>query len=420
MKLFSKIAVLYILLIMLVLGIAGVVTHDMVKDSVRQETDYSLRGEERIAIHAVEQGKPIDILSNEKIAIREISMDLPENKEGVYTDTLMEHRNYGRIENFRKLQSTHKINGRHYSFTITDVFIEQGDLLDGVVFTMTRLFLVLSLMIALFSFFISRKLLAPFQEVLNKIQKFSVRSKQELVFPETNTKEFKEFNRFLLEMTQKAKKDYVSLKEFSENASHEIQTPLAIARGKLELLMESENLHEKDLQLIGATENALNKLSRLGQSLALITKIENQEYTQVAPLQFSHVVNMSLDSFSELAELKNLEITKEIKGDVVLIIDESLAEILVGNLLKNAILHNIEDGFIHVSLNSDRLLIKNSGNDPKMPTDRLLERFRKSNQSSGSLGLGLSIVKQICDLNGLGLSYTYEAEVHTVVVLFEK
>ena len=239
-------------------------------------------------------------------------------------------------------------------------------MMEGVVATMVRLFLLLSVIFFVFSFFFSQRLLKPFHSTLDSIKKFNIRHKGEVHLPETNTKEFSELNQFLTEMTRKARRDYISLKEFSENASHEMQTPLAIANGKLELLLESSKMGEEELQLIGESQNSLSRLSKLGQSLALITKIENQEYTGRARVDLSHLLNTILVDFYDLAALKKIAITKEMKGDVLINIEEPLAEIMVSNLVKNAVQHNIENGWIQISLDNEELVIRNSGLDPKV------------------------------------------------------
>ncbi len=418
MRLVTKITLLYVLLMFMVFSIGGIVTYNMVKDVVRQETDYALRSETRLVVQSIEEGKPIDALENAKISITEIGMSTEEDNQGIFSDTLMIHRFFKTLEPFRKLSSTHKIGDKHHRITIADVFIEQGDMMEGVVATMVRLFLLLSVIFFVFSFFFSQRLLKPFHSTLDSIKKFNIRKKGEVDLPETNTKEFSELNQFLKDMTRKARRDYISLKEFSENASHEMQTPLAIAKGKLDLLQESSKIGKEELKLIGESQNSLSRLSKLGQSLALITKIENQEYTGRATLDLSHLLTVILEDFHDLAALKKIAITKEMKADVLIKIEEPLAEIMVGNLVKNAVQHNVKNGWIQVRLDNEGLVIRNSGLDAKVATEKLFDRFRKSNQTSESLGLGLSIVKQICDLNGYELRYDYEDEVHEIGVKF--
>ena len=233
----------------------------------------------------------------------------------------------------------------------------------------------------------------------------------------TRTYEFKELNQFLEKMTNKALDDYRSLKEFSENASHELQTPLAIIRGKLELLMETR-IDEKQASLIEGIQNAVQKLSAVNQSLILLTKLENQEYPVKEKMNFSHFVKGEIESFRELIEMKSLSLTTKIEPEVYLNLNPVLADILFTNLFTNAIRHNLMNGSIDVTLSSSGLSVKNTGDPPKVATQELFKRFKKDKQSSESTGLGLAIVKQICDLNNFTAGYEYTSGLHELSIRF--
>jgi signal transduction histidine kinase len=250
------------------------------------------------------------------------------------------------------------------------------------------------------------------------LRNFNVKDSVPLVLPETNTKEFKQLNQFISGMSEKARADYISLKEFSENASHEMQTPIAIASGKLELLLNNPDMQATHLELVQSAQMALSKLSKLGSGLALLSKIGNQEFLAQKPINFSNQVKESLSLYADLAELKSIKIKKDIKAEVYVPIDSSLADILIGNLFKNAIQHNYENGWIAVHLTSNILSVSNSGEVPKFNTEEFFGRFRKNNQSSNSLGLGLSIVQRICEVNNFDISYKYLDGAHRIEISF--
>lgn len=235
---------------------------------------------------------------------------------------------------------------------------------------------------------------------------------------DTNTHEFKELNQFLERMSNKALDDYRSLKEFSENASHELQTPLSIIRGKLELLLETD-IDEKQAALIESAQNSAQKLSVINQSLALLTKLENQEYQMDHKIDFSKLVENSIASFSELIEMKSIVLTTNIDADVYVNLNPVLADILFTNLISNAIRHNsVNGGSIDIRLSSSGLIVKNTGDPLKIPANELFKRFKKAKQSSESTGLGLAIVKQICDLSNFKVSYVYTGNLHVVEIIF--
>jgi signal transduction histidine kinase len=218
-------------------------------------------------------------------------------------------------------------------------------------------------------------------------------------------------------MTSKARRDYQSLKEFTENASHEMQTPLAIAKGKLELLQQNINLDENQSKLLDDSQKALTKLSRLGQALSLLAKIENQEFTTQTNIDFSTIVTHTISLFEELATLKNIKLEYYLQPNIYVKMDTTLADVLVTNIIKNAIQHNIENGWIRVYLDQHKLEVINSGEELHLSPETLFLRFKKSNQSKGSLGLGLAIVKKICEVNQLQVQYNYNDQTHSVQIL---
>lgn len=414
MRLIIKTTLLYLFLAMLVFGVGGVVIHTLVKREVQRETDYALRSNLRMLIHSIEEGKPIDALENRKVTIEPVGIIHGSGTEPVMSDTLVKH--LGRLEPFRKLVTVKMINGEAYRFELVDVFIESQDMYEGVVRTISWLYLGLSLVLLIFGFLLSKWLFKPFHGILNKIGEFNLKSEKPIVLPKTATKEFNLLSRFINNMTTKARKDYLVLKEFSENASHEMQTPIAVAKGKLELLQESPELKPDQLQLLQSAQDSLHKLSKLGQALSLLTKIENKEFSTLQTVDFSKVVEKAWCNFEELATLKGINAQSEIESGIKLQIDPTLADVLVSNLLKNAIQHNNGAAWLKLKLSKKALKVSNPGAPPTVPTTQLFERFRKNNQSGGSLGLGLAIVKKICDANDLSVDYRFEEGVHEVTV----
>ncbi|HAA22837.1 MAG TPA: hypothetical protein DCP28_30250 [Cytophagales bacterium] len=216
-------------------------------------------------------------------------------------------------------------------------------------------------------------------------------------------------------MTEKSRQDYQSLKEFSDNASHEMQTPLAVARGKLELLVNSPNLKDGDLQLIQSAQQSVNTLSKLGSSLALLTKIGNEEFSDIQPVDLSAHLQDKLFDLEELIELKELQLSHNITEGKQVTLDPVLVEVLLTNLLQNAIRHNVQSGQIEVTLTEDALTVRNTGEAPSVDDpQQLFRRFKKDAQSGASLGLGLAIVKQIVERQHWAIDYTYVAGWHTL------
>ena len=293
--------------------------------------------------------------------------------------------------------------------------IETDDITEAVVKTLLWI-LGLQVVGAIgIGFLVSGRLFKPFRETLEKISDFQLQKKKHVPAEKTGVKEFNDLNRFVEEMTRKAVSDYKNLKEFAENASHELQTPLAIAKGKLELLAETP-LTEEQYNYVESLEKSIKKLSRLSESLALLTKIENHEFENDETVHLSQVVKESLEAFREFIALNNLTVETDIEDDVHINMHPVLADILWTNLFQNAIRHNIDEGTIRIQLNPEKLVIANTGTDPEIDPNQLFERFRKADPSSDSIGLGLSIIKRIADQNDLSIHYSYSDHWHKVEI----
>nr|WP_234047684.1 HAMP domain-containing sensor histidine kinase [Chryseobacterium paridis] len=219
-------------------------------------------------------------------------------------------------------------------------------------------------------------------------------------------------------MTDKAIEDYTSVKEFSENASHEVQTPLAIIQSKIELLAETE-INGKQAALLTDIQNSIDKLSRINRSLILLTKLNNHEFLTEEKLKFCKVEKEVIQAYSDHLALKNITLNRHCEKDVFVKIHPALAEILLNNLLSNAIRHNLKNGKIEIKLTSKFFQISNTGLPPDIPTQELFKRFKKSNQSTESIGLGLSIVQQICDVNTFPVHYDFADGWHSITVYFD-
>lgn len=418
MNLIIKTTLLYLLVAMLVFSIGGVVTYNMVQKEVKKETDYDLRYNYKQIVKAIEAGAPIELLKDDRVNITTLAAVSPKDMQRVFADTLASHPYLDRLEDQRMLTGVEEIDGKYYRITVMDVFIESDDIYEGVVNVMVLLFIFLGIVLLIFSFLITRWMFQPFKKTLEKIRTFNVKKSRELQLPKTSTKEFRLLNTFVGQMAAKARRDYLSVKEFSENASHEMQTPLSVARGKLELLLETPGLSGEQLTLIQTAQQSLGKLSKLGEALLLLTKIDNEEFETQQTIDFSTIVRTCLSNFEELAQLKELRLKSEVDSNVKVKIDPILADVLIGNLVKNTIRHNIENGWIEVQLTQKQLIVRNTGETPKLSPQQLFERFQKSHQSNGSLGLGLAIVKKICEVHHFEVKYEVLEYVHTVTVKF--
>lgn len=310
------------------------------------------------------------------------------------------------------------VRGRCYGITSRAAVVEPNDIyLTGMVLVFAWTFVFLLALVVILSEVISWRILKPFNDTLRGIQLFQLSQRGNITFAASRTAEFNELNQFLVRMTTRAQSDYQALQEFSENASHELQTPIASIKAQIELLMDSE-LSEKQFLRLTAMHDELERLAKINHSLTLLAKLEHYESHPDTLAHFSELVPATEAAFADLAEMKGITTTQCIAPGVRVLLDETLAQVLLNNLFSNAIRHNVPGGEIRLVLSATELLLRNTGHAPSAPVGELFERFKKGNAALDSIGIGLAIVKRIGELYGHRIAYTYEAGWHTVRVVF--
>lgn len=418
MRLIYKLSLLYLLASIIVIAFGGFITYVVINREVDKEERRFLQERLDQMVRYIERREPTKVFSRDKISIIPLGAS-GEEKELSFSDTLVMHSTLQREEMHTKLDVTQKIKGNYYAISLYDLIVEEDDIADGVVESVLNMLIILVVILLILSYVASKILLKPFEETLALIKGFNLKSNDEVKFPDSGTTELNLLSKFLNEMTNKVKTDYRALKEFTENASHEMQTPLSIASGKLELLLEDNQVSEQQAILITAAQSSLKRISTLGNSLSLLTKIDNFEFKTTEQVNLTNMLEQLIFDFKELIEMHNIEFKFTLEENVIVKANQSLLPILFTNLIKNAINHNLEcDGEILINLKSSNFEIKNTGKPLKSDPEKLFERFRKENNHHQSLGLGLSIVKKICDVSEFQVNYRFQAPYHRVRVDF--
>lgn len=299
------------------------------------------------------------------------------------------------------------------------ITIIENHFLISIIMVVAWIMVFLIILTIIVSVLVSKKILEPFYHAIEEIKKFRLRDNRSMSLMKTKTEEFKSLNTFLLKMSESSKKDYNILEELSENTSHELQTPLASIKGKIELLMDSE-LSEKQLVTLSSMNDELDRLSSINQSLILLAKLEHFEKNDLQHINFSELLNERLHYFEDLFEIQNLTLTKDIQEGIYFNFDENLATIVINNLINNANRHNIKNGKISVTLTESYLQITNTGNPPIIPTEELFKRFKRGNPNQNSIGIGLALVKKILEIYNADITYHFENNQHTLNITFTK
>ena len=356
-----------------------------------------------------------------------------ENNDAVYTsirDTLIPNpTENNELEPYRQLTFTQILlrneiptssgRGENYEICLLQSSLETEDLVFAIL-TMTLLVVVLLILILFFvNRSVSKKIWQPFYYTLKQVKFVKINEPNPLNFKETDIDEFQELNDTLQKMTHRLKQDYQNLKEFTDNASHELQTPLTVMQSKLENLFQDDTLTDKQSLVLSDLYQQTTRLSRLSQTLLLLSKIENQQYSNPQFLDFKALIEQKLNQFEDLILEKNIIISTKFSEIPPLSINPILADILVSNLVGNAIRHNKKGGQIHILIENQAFSIKNTGKkDLVLDKTKIFQRFFKDNAESNSFGLGLALVQQIADNQKWQTSYDFENGLHVFKILF--
>ncbi len=248
-------------------------------------------------------------------------------------------------------------------------------------------------------------------------QKLPAGGKKIPEFTKSGIDEFLLLNNTLEQFIADAEREYKLLKEFTENASHELQTPLAIVQTKLDTLIQDEHLSESQSNSAQIAYEAIQKMAKLNHSLLLLSKIENRQFSQTSSFDLKDFVEEKLNAWQELWQGKQLILTRSLESTVVCM-NTQLADILINNLFSNALRHSPINGSIHIDLKNKEFIISNSASGGPLDSGKIFERFSKGGQPTDHYGLGLSIVKQIGEVSGNPVSYEFKDGKHIFIIRF--
>lgn len=412
MKLQHKINIRFLLVTLLIFVIAGVVFYfalGRVIDQNIREMLNSRKANITLYLQHNEADNIIHESPDHTIFIRQIAKT---EKRSIISDTLAYDLNEKQLIPYRKMVFTTSVNDNYFEVTILQSLLESEDLQQIIFYFMAILFVLLLLALFFVNRWLSEKAWKPFFRSLLLLKSWKMSDKRQVQFDQTGISEFDQLNQTLEEMIQKMQTDFINLKEFTDNASHEIQTPLAIIRSKLELVLNDQKLSGLQHKRLHDAFETVNRLSRLNEALLLLSKIENQQFVEKSEIDFCRLIRSRLEYLEELFALKQIELSVKLVIPVTISIHPLLADILINNLLSNAMKHNFNHGKIFISSGINEITFSNTGNPLTIDPTKLFKRFVKYNVSEESTGLGLAIADEICRSNHLKLNYTYLNDFH--------
>lgn len=413
MKLLTKTSYYYILYTIPVIILSAVFIYYFLSNEIEESNKPILLSRVKTIENYIKNKKEISLevlQSNNEVYVSKI------NNSTIIPQTIKDTLIYSDIEkellNYKVLELNSKINGTNYKIRVLKNSMEFDEILEVVMAVFITLLFLLFFIIFLINIKISKKLWQPFWTTLEYIKNFNVTANENMKLHSNDITEFNELNTSINQMTSKMMHDYRNQKKFTENASHEFQTPLAIIKGKIDLLLQTQNLDEESLQLLIAIEDTTSRLSRINKSLLLLSKIENRQYEKTEDVLLLSLIEKLLVLNEDLISDKNLKFTFENKENLHFKMNAELGYTLFNNLIQNAIRHNIENGSITIAIKSNSISISNTGNQTPLDSNLIFERFEKQSTHTNSIGLGLSIVKEIAEVYNIQISYFYENNQH--------
>ena len=416
MRLLQKVNRNYLWYTLVVFFIVGIGLLLSITRILRNEVDEKLN-QEYLAVR--EQVRTTGIIpdNNPMVRVEKILAPVPFTPSFSFKDSLLIEEPEQDSEKYRFLIALDTIKDHSYRFEVWTSLIQTTDLLWILLLTVGLAMLLLVSGLLLLNQRIARSVWMPFRQYLDQLNRFSFEAPRKITLSPSDIDEFKELKNVLESFTAQAQSDFNNLKEFTVNASHEMQTPLAIIQTRLDDLFQDKSLDPQQALHLQAMQQALSRLSRLNQTLILLTRIENNQFQGLKQIELSAFLAEQVESVRELAQTKSLEFTTDLIPFEIGAQPELLG-IAIGNLLGNCIKHANPGTEIRIKLDGKNLIFTNEGPPVKSDPNDFFNQFVKGDPSSGSLGLGLTLVKKICDHFKWRVTYDYQSGWHSVKIDF--
>jgi signal transduction histidine kinase len=415
MRLLDKTILVLLFSALFITGLSSVIQYYWVKTKIENRVDRKLLREKKLI---KEQLKGIHPQDGFNYSTERASVKFSINNNTIQTDSLFYDKvldKDGEKTNYRILLTWVSVEEQDFRVEIRKEVEETNTFIQSIFLTFLLTLFSVFLFFLILKYFLLKNTWAPFFETLALLKNSDFQSHPIRFNHNIQIKEFKDLNAELNILAEKVYTEFQSQKTFTENINHELMTPLSIIKGKLELIIQSENLDEQDLKLVSDIFITIDRLTKLNKSLVLLSKIDNHQFEEKVAVNLPELIADIVNLFEDQIRAKNLKIRKQFESETTREMNEMLAYVLFSNLIKNAIFHNLDDGgFIHIILTDKKCEIINSGKNSGLNPKNIFDRFVKESTSEDSIGLGLSIVSKICELNTIEIQYEQTDAAHTI------
>ncbi|MDR1886945.1 MAG: HAMP domain-containing histidine kinase [Prevotellaceae bacterium] len=423
MKLSSRIISRISLALLLLFALWASLFYFIIIEEINDETDDALEDYSEYIITRALAGETLpsaDNGSNNSYHITEITPEYADRNPAIsYRSEMIYLHSKKETEPARILKTIFRDAGDRYrELTVSIPTIEKEDLQEVILWWIIVLYISLLILIIVVNLWILHNSFKPLYAILKWLDDFGVEKEVTPLDNPTRITEFGKLNSAVMRAAQRNTDTYKQQKSFIEHASHELQTPLAVSLNKLELLADDPELNERQLGEIDKITQSLNQMVKLNKTLLLMTKIENNQFPDKKEVAVNDLIKKLIADCLEVYAQRNISLLLNEDAVLKISMNETLASILFGNLLKNACLHNRQNGIIRIRISSLSFTVANTGIPEMLDEASIFNRFYCGIKKEDSTGLGLSLCQSVCRLYGIEIRYAFINREHSFSLLF--
>ena len=422
MKLIVRIALRLSVVLLPLMALWAMLFYFTMVDEINDETDDALDDYSELIIVRMLAGRelpPLNNGSNNSYSIRPVDRSYAETHEHIeYYDAEVYIPEKGETEPARILTTIFLDDeDNYYELKVATPTIDKDDLFAAILYWVVVLYLLLLLTIIGVTVWVFYRSMRPLYALLHWLDSYAPGRNNTPVPNDTTISEFRRLNVAAQQAVDRSEKLFEQQKQFIGNASHELQTPLAVLGNRIEWLLDHTDPSEVQVGELFKMQRTLGHIVRLNKTLLLLTKIENGQFPESTEVDIAAAVREQVALYDEIYASRNIIGKIDCPVPFGVRMNESLASVLVTNLLKNAYVHTAEGGRVEVSLIGRTLAVVNDGDSP-LDAERIFDRFYQGSKKEGSTGLGLALVNAIGRYYGLRVEYRFEEGRHRFSVVW--